>query len=98
MSKEWGPISYQSEGIYIMRDNIKDEVINIISNIAKIPKEQVDIAVPYAELNIDSFALLEIIFAIEIKYNITFPQDKLPAIATIEDLIKLTRQMAKKHG
>ncbi|MCK9573108.1 MAG: acyl carrier protein [Candidatus Omnitrophica bacterium] len=95
MAKE-KPAKKQASGD-IVGDERK-EIINIISKLAKIAEETIDknSGMHFTESGIDSFALVEIIFEIENKFNINIPQDSLVTIKSVDDLVKLVKVLRKK--
>ena len=80
--------------------DIKAEVVEIISNLAKIPKENIEKynKESFTEIGLDSFALVEIVFAIENKFEIDIPQDSLTTIKSLDDLVALIQKLSKKNG
>ncbi|MFA5008427.1 MAG: acyl carrier protein [Candidatus Omnitrophota bacterium] len=80
--------------------DIKVEVIEIISNLGKIPKENIEKynKESFTELGLDSFSLVEIIFAIENKFEIDIPQDSLATIKNLDDLVALIQKLSKKNA
>lgn len=78
----------------------KAELIEIVSNLSKIPKENIEKYNDrsFTELGIDSFSLVEIIFAIENKFEIDIPQDSLATIKSLDDLAALIQTLSKKNG
>ena len=79
-------------------DNITKEIIEIISNLGKIPKERIDPKEHFTAAGLDSFTIIEIIFAIENKFEIDIPQDSLASIQNVAELVLLTKQLLKKRG
>lgn len=79
-------------------ENIKKEIVEIISNLGKIPKEKIDPKEHFAAAGLDSFIIVEIIFAIENKFEIDIPQDSLANVQNVEGLVELTKQLLKNRG
>ncbi|MCF7873774.1 MAG: acyl carrier protein [Candidatus Omnitrophica bacterium] len=77
-------------------DNLEKEIIKIITQVAKL-SERIDIKKEFSDLDIDSFSLIEIIFAIENKYNITIAEDNFN-VKNSEELIKLVRDILNSNG
>ena len=79
---------------------IKREVIEIVSNLSKIPKEKVEKynSENFTDLGMDSFALVEIVFAIENTFDISIPQDSLAKVKNLDDLVALIQKLLKKNG
>jgi len=80
--------------------NIKTEIIKIIHKSTKISKEVIEknIKAPFSEMGVDSFALVEVIFAIENRFAITIPQDSLLGVKNLEDLLILIEKLIHKDG
>ncbi|MFA5271034.1 MAG: acyl carrier protein [Candidatus Omnitrophota bacterium] len=81
-----------------VEDNITGEIVEIISNLGKIPKERIDLKEHFTAAGLDSFTIIEIIFAIENKFEIDIPQDSLASIQNVAQLVELTKQLIKKRG
>ncbi len=79
-------------------EKIKKEIVEIISNLGKIPKERIDLKEHFTSAGLDSFTIIEIIFAIENKFEIDIPQDSLANIQNVGQLIELTKQLIEKRG
>jgi len=75
--------------------NIKTEIVKIIHKSTKIPKETIEknTKAPFADMGVDSFALVEVIFAIENRFAITIPQDSLLSVKNLEGLITLIEEL-----
>ncbi len=76
----------------------RQEIIKIISKLTKIAEDTIDknSSVHFTESGIDSFALVEIVFEIENKFEISIPQDSLISVKNVDDLVKLVAKMRKK--
>lgn len=76
----------------------RKEIIKIISKLTKIAEDTIDknSSVHFTESGIDSFALVEIVFEIENKFEISIPQDSLISVKNVDDLVKLVAKMRKK--
>lgn len=79
--------------------NVREEIIEIVSNLSKIPKDKIEKynSENFSELGMDSFALIEIIYAIENAFDINIPQDSLAKVKNIDDLVELITQLTKKN-
>ena len=78
-----------------MQDQIREKVIEIICNLNKIPKESIDPDISYRDAGLDSFAFVEAIYSIENHYDITFEQDFLLLINTVNDLVEVIEKTIK---
>jgi acyl carrier protein len=70
----------------------------LIAKIIKLPVEKVRYESNlFTELNVDSLLGVEIFAALDKKYGVNIPEDKLRNIATLNDLIALVeKQLANK--
>ena len=81
-----------------MEDLIKNEIIEIISNLTKIPKEEINSKESFINAGIDSFSVVEIVYAVENKYEIDIPQDSLLGVQNLDDLAALVKKLVENHG
>lgn len=69
------------------------EVRKIISDIIEIDEEEIQSATKFVEdLGVDSMMALEILVAIEKKYCVKIPEERLSNIRTLKDSVALTRE------
>ena len=81
----------------MVNDKMKSEVREIISNLTQIPKEEINSKEFFTDAGIDSFSLVEIVYAVENKYEIDIPQNKLVEVHNLDDLIELIRNLQANH-
>jgi acyl carrier protein len=80
-----------------MMSNIDDttlekELRGIIAKITEIEESEIKLGSKFVEdLGMDSMMALEILAAIEKKYKVQIPEEKLVSLTTLEETIKLTR-------
>lgn len=76
----------------------RKEIINIISKLTKITEDTINknSSAHFTESGIDSFALVEIIFEIENKFDISIPQDSLISVKNVDELVELVGKLRKK--
>ena len=79
-----------------MQEDVKKEVIETISNLTKIPLQDIDPTINFRDAGLDSFALVEVVFAIENKYDITFPQEGLLDITTVNQFVVFIEKIIKE--
>jgi len=77
--------------------NLKSEIIEIISNLTQTDKENIDSKVSFADSGIDSFRVVEIVYAIENKYEIDIPQSDLLKVQCIDGLAELVGQLLNSN-
>ena len=83
----------------IHRDNekIKEDVRKLISKIIEIDPEKIGPDTHFIEdLNADSMMALEIMAALEKKYHINIPEDELPKLATLNQVMGIVLKSHQK--
>jgi acyl carrier protein len=80
-----------------MTEQIRQRVIEIISNLNKISKEDIDPTISFRDVGMDSFSLVEAVFSIENEYDITFEQDALMNIVTVNELVAYIATLLEKE-
>lgn len=77
--------------------DLRQEIIEIVSTITeKKPEEILPDAHLVKDIGADSMNALEILAAIEKKYRIVVPEDKLPEMTTLNKIIGLVEISLKK--
>ncbi len=72
--------------------DIDTEIKNLIAEIIEKDPATLDPNARFVEdLGVDSMMALEILAAIEKKYKISIPEDKLPQMTTLHDTIQIAR-------
>lgn len=80
-----------------MAGKIRDEILSIISTvIEKDPKEIPPDAHLIQEVGADSMMALEILAALERKYKIVIPEDKLKEMTTVNKIIAMVEKAKKR--
>ena len=79
--------------------NIEEEIRAIIAEILEKDLQEVTPEAKFFEdLGADSMMALEILTAIEKKYKITIPENKLTQIATLKDTVVLAKEFLAHNG
>lgn len=80
--------------------NIEEEIKNIIASVLeKDPGEILPDAKFFEDLGVDSMMALEIMAAIEKKYKITIPEEKLAQLTTLNETVAVAKQyLTNKEG
>lgn len=91
--------SEKKENLSAASGEERKEIINIISKLTKISKDVIakSSGTHFTESGIDSFALVEIIFEIENKFNVSIPQDSLISVKSVDDLVGLVAKLQKNR-
>lgn len=80
-----------------MNQKIKSEIVEIISNLTQIAKENIDGKIHFTDAGIDSFSVVEIVYAIENKYEIDIPQADLLKVQCIDGLVVLVESLLSNN-
>jgi acyl carrier protein len=76
---------------------IKEELKQLISEIAEIPPEQIKDDSRFSEdLGIDSMMALEVVATIEKKYKIVIPEAEIPNIRSLKNIYDLLERLIMK--
>ena len=77
--------------------NIEQEISEIIAEIIEKKPEQVTLEANLVEdLGADSMMALEILAALEKKYRVIVPEDKLPQLTSLRKIMELVKSLKKK--
>ncbi|MCX5750946.1 MAG: acyl carrier protein [Candidatus Saganbacteria bacterium] len=77
-----------------MEDKEKKEVLTLVSKIIKIPENRIDPnANIFYDLGVDSLLGVEIFAALDKKFNIDVPEDRLRSVKTVNDIIALVAEI-----
>ena len=76
--------------------NIKSEVYKIIASVLDIRIADIHLNSKWEENNTDSFALVELIVAIQQHFNIKFDSSELGKLENVEDLVRAVEHKVTK--
>ena len=77
---------------YIEKMDIKKELLDVVCEYVDVPAEKIDTSEGLQFAGLDSFALLSMVSAIESKFGISIPNEKLSELKTLDDFIALIQQ------
>ena len=78
---------------------LESEIREIVSNIIQIPPEEIDPKASFFdEYGMDSLRALEILAEIENTYSITIDPEKLLAMTSLEEVIKITQELLNQNA
>jgi len=78
-------------------DKLANEIKALVSKVIKIPQEKIDLnANLFADLGVDSLLGVEILAALDKKYGLDIPENKLKDIKSLNDIIGLVRGIVKR--
>ncbi len=80
-------------------DQIPKEIISLVSRVIKIPEEKIDVnANIFTDLGVDSLLGVEIFAALDKKYGLNVPEEKLEKINSLNDIIALVKEMLSQKS
>lgn len=75
-------------------ERLEEELRDIIAKILEVDRDKVGLDVMFVEdLNMESISALEILAAIEKRYRIQIPEDKLVKMASLRDVVEITKNV-----
>jgi acyl carrier protein len=82
----------------MQEEQLAKEVRTLVSKVIKRPEEQIDPNVNlFTELGVDSLLGVEIFAALDKKYGLDVPEEKLKNINTLNDIIALVKELQSKQ-
>jgi acyl carrier protein len=79
-----------------MTNNYEEEVKNMVAEIIEIPAEEITPdADLFNDLSIDSLKAIEIVAAFEKKFRIIIPEQDIPNIRTLKQIVEYTKHLKK---
>lgn len=77
----------------IGKQNLEEELREIVAKVVEIEPEKITLNASFVEdLGMDSMMALEILAAMEKKYKIQVPEEKLGQLKTLKDAVRLTEE------
>ena len=78
----------------IMSNNTEDEIRSMVSEIIEVPVEELTPDADFFDdLHVDSLKAIEIVAAFEKKYRIIVPEEDIPNIRNLGQIIKYTKNI-----
>lgn len=80
-------------------DQLAKEIISLVSKVIKMPEEKIDVnANIFTDLGVDSLLGVEIFAALDKKYGLNVPEEKLEKINSLNDIISLVKEMLSRKS
>ena len=77
-------------------DKYEAEIRHLVSEIIEVPEEKIGPDVDFfSDLNVDSLKAIEIVSAFEKKYRLIIPEQDIPKIRTLRQVIDYTSKLKK---
>ena len=81
----------------LIMENLEQEVRELIAEITEIEPEKITMDIDFIEgLGMDSMMALEVLAALEKKYKVQIPEEKLMKLKSLKDTIDLTKEYLEK--
>ena len=75
-------------------DNLFNEIRKLVAKIVKLPEEKVFLnSNLFSDLGVDSLLGVEIFAALDKKYGLDVPEERLKDVNTINDLVNLVKEL-----
>jgi len=71
-----------------MPGNVTEEVLDVIAATQRMPREKLTLDGRFEELGMDSMDAVNILFALEDKFNITIPDEAAKQIRNIREMVE----------
>lgn len=79
-----------------MGNNIDEEIRKMVSEILEVPMEKLTSETDFfKDLNVDSLKAIEIVAAFEKKYRVIVPENEIPKIRNIIQIVEYTKNLKK---
>lgn len=76
--------------------SLEEDIRSLVARVIKVPEEKLDLkANLFTDLGVDSLLGVEIFAALDKKYQIDIPENKIGEIKTLEDVINLVKLYKK---
>ena len=70
------------------------EIVELVARVTKIPQNKINLESDlFSDLGVDSMTGIEIFSAIDKKYNLDVPEEKLKSVKTVGDLVQLVNNL-----
>ena len=79
-------------------NKVEQEIIDIIAEEGAIDRSEIKPDSNLYDLGIDSLSSLEILVALETKYDITIAQNRLKKVNSVREIIRVVSSELKKKG
>jgi acyl carrier protein len=76
-----------------MPSNVTEEVLGVIAETQRIPRETITLDSRFEELGMDSMDAVNILFALEEKFDITIPDEAAKQIRSIREMVDGVQRM-----
>lgn len=77
-----------------MPDNFEEEIRKMVVEIIEVPAEELTLDADFfKDLGVDSLKAIEIVAAFEKKYRVIIPENDIPKITTLRQIVEYTKNI-----
>ena len=76
-----------------MPSNVTEEVLDVIAETQRMPREKITLDSRLEELGMDSMDAVNILFALEEKFDITIPDEAAKQIRSVREMVEGVQRM-----
>ena len=80
-------LKIMTSGVETAHHDVASTVLDLIAASQRLPREQVTLNSTFEELKMDSLDAINLIFAVEEKFNISIPDDAAKSIRTVQEMV-----------
>jgi acyl carrier protein len=81
-----------------MPGSVTEEVLDVIAETQRIPREKITIDGRFEELGMDSMDAVNILFALEEKFDITIPDEAAKQIRNIREMVEGVQKLVDEKA
>lgn len=79
-----------------MADDFEEEIRKMVVEIIEVPVEELTLDADFfKDLGVDSLKAIEIVAAFEKKYRVIIPENDIPKITTLRQIVEYTKNIKK---
>lgn len=81
-----------------MSDEVTERVIKVVADSQHIAPEQISLDTTFEELGMDSLDGIDLIFDLELEFNVAIPNDEAVKIHGIRQTVENLKKLLAAHG
>ena len=81
-----------------MPGSVTEEVLDVIAETQRIPREKITLDGRFEELGMDSMDAVNILFALEEKFDITIPDEAAKQIRNIREMVEGVQKLVEEKA
>ncbi|MHC4104829.1 MAG: acyl carrier protein [Planctomycetota bacterium] len=86
-----------------MSDSINNEILDILAKHTQLEREKVTLATPLDDIGVDSLLMVEIIYDLEERFDISIPDPEMideqkRQFKTADDVVRVVKELIQQQG